>query len=130
MKDQIIMFKDGSDIVDVIVGKPGPNSDINLWREQACNFDNNQRFIGDKAYVGEPQIETPTKKPKGGQLTAKQKEINRQVSRKRIGIEHLIRKCKVFRIASEKFRLALDKYEGIIKLIYGLVRFRIGGIVF
>lgn len=88
MKDQIIRFNDGSDIVDVIVGKPGPNSDINLWREQALNFDNNQRFIGDKAYVGEPQIETPIKKPKGGQLTAKQKESNRQISRKRIGIEH------------------------------------------
>jgi len=31
-KNQFIVTPNGREIVDIIVGKPGPTSDINIWR--------------------------------------------------------------------------------------------------
>jgi len=36
-----------------------------------------QKFAGDQAYIGEPQIKTPHKKPKKQELTELQKEENK-----------------------------------------------------
>ncbi len=55
------MLPDGQDIVDIIAGKPGPKSDINLFRESLKNFHPHQQFQGDQGYIGEPSIKTPTK---------------------------------------------------------------------
>ncbi|MEG4459115.1 transposase family protein [Microcoleus sp. N9_A1] len=43
-KNQIIVLPDGQDIVDIIAGKPGPSSDINLFRESLKNFHPHQKF--------------------------------------------------------------------------------------
>lgn len=111
------------------MGKPGPKSDINVFREGCKGFDPNQRFKGDKAYEGEPSIKTPTKKAKKQELTLEQKEKNKELASERIFVEHLIRFIKIFRVASERFRLNPRKYEQIIMTICGLVRFRIGALV-
>jgi hypothetical protein len=121
---------DGQDIVDVVAGLPGPKSDITLFREGKKGFAPNQKFQGDKAYAGEPSIKTPTKKPKKGELTTSQLEKNQELASERIYVEHLIRVIKIFRVASERFRLNPSKYEQIIMTICGLVRFRIGTLVF
>ncbi|MGJ5673548.1 MAG: hypothetical protein ACR9NN_08065 [Nostochopsis sp.] len=44
-------------------------------------------------------------------------------------IEHIIRLLKIFRIASERFRLHSQVYERIILTVCGLVRLRIGTLV-
>ncbi|MEH2413292.1 transposase family protein [Nostoc sp.] len=44
----------------------------------------------------------------------------------RIFVEHLIRLIKIFRIASERFRLRSQIYEQIILTVCALVRLRIG----
>ena len=128
-KNQITVLPDGKDIVDVVAGQPGPKSDINLFREGRQGFNPNQKFKGDKGYEGEPSINTPTKKPKKGELTPSQKSKNKELASERIFVEHLIRVIKIFRIASERFRLNSSKYEQIIMTICGLVRFRIGTLV-
>jgi len=43
---------------------------------------------------------------------------------RRIGVEHLIGRIKIFRVASDRFRLARHKYEQVILSICGLVRVR------
>lgn len=129
-KNQITVLPNGKDIVDVIAGKPGPKSDITLFRERKKSFDKNQKFQGDKAYSGEPSIKIPTKKPKKGELTLLQKQRNKELASERIFVEHLIRMIKIFRVASERFRLNSSKYEKVIMTICGLVRFRIGTLVF
>lgn len=128
-KNQIIVLPSGKDIVDVIAGQPGPKSDISLFREGQKGFDSNQRFKGDKADQGELSIKTPTKKQKKGELSQSQKDENKEMAADRIFVEHLIRLVKIFRVASERFRLNPDKYEQVIMTICGLVRFRIGGII-
>ncbi len=74
-------------------------------------------------------MKTPKKKPKNGELTESQKKRNKELASDRIFVEHLIRMLKIFRVASERFRLNPSKYEIIIMTICGLVRFRIGALV-
>lgn len=114
--------------MDVVAGKPGPSSDINLFRESQNYFDPNQRFNGDKAYVGEPSIRTPQKKRKKSELTVEKKQ-NKELAVERVVVEHLIRVVKIFLVAQERFRLNPRKYEQIIYTICGLVRLRIGALI-
>jgi hypothetical protein len=61
LKNQIITTEKGIEIVDVIVGKRGPESDINLLIKQQKNFDKEQKFQGDKGYQGAQRTMTPKK---------------------------------------------------------------------
>lgn len=129
LKNQLIVLPNGAEIVDVTVGKPGSSSDINLFRERQAEFAANQKFKGDKGYIGEVQIETPHKKPKKPELTPEQKEENKQISAQRIVIEHVIRLVKIFRVAQERFRLRPQSYERVILTVCGLVRLRVGALI-
>ncbi|ABG53771.1 conserved hypothetical protein [Trichodesmium erythraeum IMS101] len=64
LKNQIIITDNGKEIVDVIVGERGPESDIILFKKQQKKFDKEQRFQGDKGYQGGERIDTPKKKNK------------------------------------------------------------------
>ena len=123
-KNQFIVLPLGSDIVDVVVGKPGRVSDINLCRERLHQFHPQQKLVGDKAYIGEAQIRTPLKLPKKGNLTRQQKQENQHLSSQRIFVEHLIRVVKIFKVGQEKFRLRKDRYAEVLLTICGLVRLR------
>ena len=129
LKNQLIVLPNGAEIVDVTVGKPGPSSDINLFRARQSEFAANQKFQGDKGYRGERQIETPHKKQKKQELTPEQKEENQQLSARRIVVEHVIRLVKIFRIAQERFRLRPQNYELVILTVCGLVRLRVGALI-
>ena len=128
-KNQLIVMPTGQEIVDVVVGKPGATSDINIWRERRTEFSKTQKFQGDKAYVGEPAIDPPQKKTRNQGLTDEQKQENQKKARKRVVVEHLIRLVKTFRIAAERFRLKSASYEPVIRAVCGLIRWRIGAIV-
>lgn len=125
-KNSVISCAQGEDIIDVTVGARGPEADINLFRKQQLKFSDSQEFVGDQAYVGVARTTTPTKKPRGRELTAEQREDNKQISRQRIFIEHLIRRLKIFRVAADKFRLNPQNYETVILTICGLVRLSLG----
>lgn len=128
-KNQLIVMPTGKEIVDVVVGKPGTTSDINIWRERRTQFSETQKFQGDKAYVGESAIDTPQKKTRSQGITREQKQENQKKARKRVVVEHLIRLVKTFRIAAERFRLKAASYEPVIRAVCGLIRWRIGAIV-
>ena len=115
--------------MDVVVGKPGPMSDIKICQQTLNKFDLGQVFSGDKAYIGESQITTPKKKPQNGQLTEEQKEENKTLSSRRIFVEHLIRVVKIFKIVQERFRLQKSRYISIILTVCSLVRLRIGSLI-
>jgi len=128
-KNQIITTPKGNEIVDVIVGEMGKASDINLLRKQQENFDQRQKFQGDKGYQGGERITTPKKKPRKKEMPEEIKEENRKKAEKRIFVEHVMRLIKIFRIAGERFRLKEENYEKVILTICGLVRLRIGALV-
>ena len=129
-KNQFVSLPKANDIVDVVVGERGPEADVNLLRKQQPNFSLAQSFTGDKAYIGAERTKTPQKKPPKRELTSEQKESNKLISQSRIYVEHLIRIIKIFRVASERFRLHSGTYKQVILVICGLVRFRIGAFKF
>ena len=129
LKSQMIVLPKKVEIIDVTVGKPGPKSDINLFRERQTEFSSRQKFKADKGYLGSKQIETPHKKPKNQELTPEQKQENKQLSTQRIIVEHVIRLVKIFRIAQERFRLRQKHYEQVILTVCGLVRLRIRALI-
>ncbi len=126
LKSQFIVSSESLEIIDIEVGMPGRMSDISIWRNSQINFSLEQMFMGDKAYVGETQIRTPSKKPKNGTLTPQQKDENKQFSAQRIVVEHLIRLVKIFRVVQDRFRLSKSRYDSIFMTICGLVRLRLG----
>jgi hypothetical protein len=135
-KNQFIVLPKGADIVDVVVGKPGPMSDIKICRQTLTKFDPQQLFGGDKTYLGDPQISTPTKKLKKGELTPSQKKENKALSSQRIFVEHLIRVMEIFKILQERFRLHKRRYNsivlivcGLVLIVCGLVRLRAGSLI-
>lgn len=129
LKNQVIGLPEAKDIVEVEVGARGPTADIKMFRKSQKKFDESQPFSGDKAYQGGENITTPHKRKRKQELTQQQKDENKALSSNRIFVEHLIRLLKIFRIASQRFRLKADTYEQIILTVCGLVRLRIGSLI-
>jgi hypothetical protein len=127
-KSQLITNSDGSEIIDVIAGVPGPSADVNLLRQQQPRLSEEQRYTADKAYIGAQRTCTPYKKPKGKELNNEQIAENKERSRQRIFVEHLIGRLKIFRVVQERFRLRPQKYKLIFLTICGLIRFKLGRI--
>jgi hypothetical protein len=124
-KNQVITLPRGTDMVDVVFGEPGPRSDSKLLEQTQTELPEALRFTADKAYVGRRNTTTPIKKPPGGELTQAQKDFNRQVSQRRVYVEHVIRVIKIFRIAKEEFRMRSRIYEVAMGCVCGLVRLRV-----
>ena len=55
--------------------------------------------------VQDVEMQQPTKKPRGGELTPEQKEENRRIASSKMRIEHVIGSVKRYRIVKEKMRL-------------------------
>jgi len=51
------------------------------------------------------QIERPVKKPKGRELTTKQKRANSKKASKRVKVEHSIGRVKIYRILKDRIRI-------------------------
>ena len=122
LKTQVVTDQNGA-ILDVTPGFRGPEADQNVYRAAPlAPALADKPKLGDKGYVG-TDIETPTKKPKGGELTAEQREANRELSAKRIRVEHAIRRIKAFRIARDEFRLGLGLFAPTVSAVVGLMQF-------
>lgn len=74
--------------------------------------------FGDSGYQG-TSLQIPTKKPKGGELTTRQKAGNYRHSRKRIVAEHGIGKMKIWRICRDQYRGKLKAHTLVFKNIAG-----------
>lgn len=85
------------------------------------------KALADAGYQGLVAIhansQTPAKNTKLHPLSAEQKASNRTLSRKRILIENIIRKLKIFRILSERYRNRRKRFGlrfNLIAAIYNL----------
>lgn len=113
------------DILDIDAGHRGPKADIRLYEEsQVQEQYPNAEKVGDKAYHSHdhPELVTPYKKPKGGELTPEQRAENRKIAQERIYVEHGIRRIKAFRILRQDYRLALGLFPLIAHAVVGLVQ--------
>lgn len=108
---------------------PGKKHDFNMYK----NKKNRHRFpgileIADSGYQGIHKIkknaEIPYKKPKGGQLSEEQKKFNRELSKKRIKVENVIREMKIFRVLSDTYRNRRKGHNLKVSIIAGIVNLK------
>ena len=66
-------------------------------------------------------VQTPHKKPRGGDLTEEQRQFNRELGAVRIRVEHCLGWLKNWAILATRFRCAHDCYTPIMGIICGLV---------
>lgn len=124
LKTQVISDQNG-DVLDVNAGFRGPAADVKIYNAfPPAPPVAEQPRLGDKAYVGaQPPVQTPVKKPKGGELTAEQKAANKQISSQRVRVEHSIRKLKAFHILRDQYRHALGLFPMVASAVVGLIQF-------
>ena len=122
LKTEVLTTLTG-DILDIDAGYRGPKSDKKLHEQSAVakQFPN-ATVKGDLAYQGLPHSEVPHKKPRGGELSAQQKEANRAFASGRVRVEHSIRRIKAFRIVRDEYRLATGLFSRTCRCVVGLVQ--------
>jgi transposase len=98
-----------------------------LFKDDGSDFAEHLRILADAGYQGMAELhkncQTPFKKSKYHALTKREQQRNRVLARKRIVIEHIFRKLKVFRILSERYRNHRKRFAlrfNLIAAIYNL----------
>lgn len=125
LKTQILTDQ-GGDILSIEPGHRGPKADLKLYEEKLLPEPiTDKAVLGDKAYQSSehPEMRTPHKKPKGGELTEEQVIENRQLASQRVRVEHGIRRAKAFRILRDDYRLAIGLFPLIASAVVGLIQF-------
>jgi transposase len=105
----------------------GSKHDFQLFKDDQTDIAEHIRVLADAGYQGLAELhencQTPFKKSKYHPLTQRQKQRNKTLARKRILIEHIFRKLKVFRILSERYRNRRKRFAlrfNLIAAIYNL----------
>ena len=127
MKTQAIV---GLDLKIWHVSSTYPHSihDLTILRESGALelISAEKKGLGDSAYVGEPNVIVPFKRPPRRQLTRAQKLFNKQLSHVRITVENTFKRVKDFKIISHTYRgdyHKLDEFNCVFKLVCALVNF-------
>lgn len=79
---------------------------------------------GELVQIPRLTLETPFKKPKGGELTEPQIEFNRLLSAIRVRVEHCIGWVKNWKIIATRFRCAHQIYTSVMQVVAGLVNWQ------
>ena len=113
------------EILTLSAGHRGPQADLKIYEEVPLPepLATTPR-LGDKGYASQhhPELTTPDKKPRGGELTETQRAENKELARQRIVVEHAIRRVKGFRIMREDYRLAPGLFPMIASAVVGLIQ--------
>jgi hypothetical protein len=88
-----------------------------------------QLCLADHGYQGFAKTHagacTPTKKPRKQSLPKPEKQHNQALARLRVKIEHAIRRFKIFRIFSGRYRNRRKRFGLRINLIAGLLNYEL-----
>jgi hypothetical protein len=105
----------------------GSTHDFQVFKESGMILADSIECLADRGYQGivalHANSRTPAKKSKNHPLTPEQKTANRELARKRILAEHVIRKLKIFRILSERYRNRRKRFKlrfNLIAAIYNM----------
>lgn len=67
---------------------------------------------------------TPIKKPRNGKLTKAERAYNRALAKLRVWIEHVNRRCKIFRVSKEVYRGHRRYFQKTWTVVAALVNYR------
>lgn len=129
VKTQIMVNKKGV-ILHKTKHRNGKKHDYHLFKEKGPPSIAPEVEVGvDLGYLGiekdypDMNVNIPVKKPKGKELTKKQKRQNKKQRKERVIVEHTIGKMKKYRIMGEEYRNKLTRYDLMTSIVCGLVNF-------
>lgn len=129
LKSQLGVDEGSGRVVHVPPSASGPTADLKLLKRSrllGC-LPKGVGVIGDKAYIGAADLRpgvgcaTPRRKPRGKPRPPEDTRYNRAVSRRRIGVEHTIRRLRVFQALAQVNRHGRTKHEQRVRAVAGLV---------
>lgn len=129
VKNNVISHRRGK-VVFLSDTYEGKKHDKAIADEEEYAFPSGSKLWQDTGFQGyHPEGVTtiqPQKKPRKGELTADEKQRNREISRERVEIEHQIGGIKRCKIVVDKFRNRLAHYvDDVMETACGLHNFRL-----
>lgn len=119
IKVQIVYDLTAHKIVSFYISN-GTTHDFKMFKESNPRFREFVKGLADSGYQGIAKIwhsiETPFKKPRGGELSDEEKEFNTLLGSIRVAIEHVNAWLK-------RFRMIKDRYRGNIKELWKVILF-------
>jgi len=128
LKSQVVADQKSEQVICVRCEK-GRVHDFRLWKESRIGLNKEIEILGDKGYQGIQKIhqnsQIPHKKKKKEKLSKEQKKANRQLSQRRIVIEHIHRRLKIFQILSSRYRNRRRRFGLRLNLIAGIYNYEL-----
>jgi len=127
IKSQIVICLLTLTILSVGVGK-GRQHDFSVFKSSRLLLHPDAVLLADLGYQGmhkhHPNSTLPIKMKKGQLLSAEDKAHNKALSKQRIFIEHVNRRCKIFKIVKDIYRGKHKNYSLTWNLVAALVNLR------
>ena len=111
-----------------VSGGKGRSHDFRVFKESGVSFGGSiERVAADSGYQGlqkqSAKAVLPVKGSKKKPLTREDKKHNHDLASSRIGVEHFIRRLKIFRIVKETYRNRRKRYFLRLNLIAAICNF-------
>ena len=107
----------------------GKTHDFKLLKRSRLPFVRSQLCLADKGYQGFAKQFTgaclPTKKPRKQKLPQAEQQHNRALAKLRVRVEHTIRRMKIFRTFSGRYRNRRKRFGLRLNLIAGLLNYEL-----
>lgn len=110
------------------VSDPAPGRRHDRWAIAQTGWESElegQCWIADPAYLGTAAI-TPTKRPRGTELSENRREVNAHISSIRSAVERAIAHLKNWKILATGYRGRLTELPNIIRIVTRLEFYRLG----
>lgn len=118
-------------ILSVVMGK-GKQHDFSVFKDSRLLLHPDALVLVDSGYQGIQKYHQnsilPIKKKKGQPLSVEDKAHNKALAKRRIFIEHINRRCKIFKIVKDVYRGKHKNYSLTWNLVAALVNLRHDGI--
>ena len=127
VKIQLIACLAMLEIVSVTCRK-GSLHDFRILKESRVAISPETEKLADSGYQGKAKVyansSTSIKKCRSAPLTQEAKQFNRQLETQRVGIENVVRRCKIFRITKDIYRGKHRNYGKTWNVIAAIVNLR------
>jgi hypothetical protein len=116
-------------LIQAIRFDKGQNHDFEIDKNSEFDLSDELEISADSGFQGiqklHSKVQIPEKSSKLHPLNETQKKQNTKKASKRVPVEHINRKCKIFKICGCRFRGKHKNYEDTWKLISSIVNLKI-----
>ncbi len=117
-KNILITAKASGEVLGLGATQPGSRHDKACADDEGYTFPEGSTVYQDTGFQGyAPEgaaTVQPTKKPRGQELSSKQKAENRKINQERVSVEHTIGGIKIFQIVAQVFRNIKEGFDDMV----------------